>query len=380
MRCHITEEYALHVAMNHGYLETVKILVEHGADVNLPTNYGVPPVISAIRQERLQIATYLVEHGADVNMTINTITPLMTSIQFPNTPVSFIELLLKHGANVNARDNQSATPLIWALKYRIGNDVHIMPIVQLLLKYGADANVKTIDRNRVLYYAIWNEERDKLLEVLLPYITHIDEESTHHLQHSPLMMLLDCGSSPATLNLFLQRGVDVNYKDLNHRTALCYAVENKKTDHARLLLEYNATVKHVYCDGDDLLSFCARSIKSADMPQLLLRYSASTKAVNRDAIEGDTLVDVATRNNNKEFLEFFQEYMNVVHSGKWLAKCASLDTLPIAFGKHATVLACMWSASLHSGESTLTQLPLELLHELLRELLVVFVCDEFSMV
>lgn len=53
-------------AVERGYYDVVKCLVEHGADVNLGNKNGNTPLKRAIRNGYVCIAEYLVKQGASV--------------------------------------------------------------------------------------------------------------------------------------------------------------------------------------------------------------------------------------------------------------------------------------------------------------------------
>ncbi len=59
-----------------------------------------------------------------------------------------LRLLLKYGANVNVRDLNSRTPLHWACNCEFPDAVRI------LLEYGADANALDSDDESPLHYAV----------------------------------------------------------------------------------------------------------------------------------------------------------------------------------------------------------------------------------
>jgi uncharacterized protein len=50
-----------------GALENVKLLVEHGADINKPDRYNAYPLSRAISQNKFNIMLYLLDQGADYN-------------------------------------------------------------------------------------------------------------------------------------------------------------------------------------------------------------------------------------------------------------------------------------------------------------------------
>lgn len=124
---------ALHIAVFHRHEESVRILLQYGADVNT-YNYGQQstPLVSAINSKDTNIILMLLEHGCDVNAYAHQdYIPLQLAVRYNN---SFnIEQLLLHGADPNAKNNSGETPLYMAIEYNRSND-----IIALLLNHGAD--------------------------------------------------------------------------------------------------------------------------------------------------------------------------------------------------------------------------------------------------
>jgi len=108
---------ALVFAARQGDLDTVKALLEAGADVNQVTHYGWSPLLTATQNRNYLIGEYLLDHGADPNRANNggwTALYLATdnrNIEGGDYPVrapdmdhlEYIKLLLDKGANANAR-------------------------------------------------------------------------------------------------------------------------------------------------------------------------------------------------------------------------------------------------------------------------------------
>ena len=108
---------ALVYAARQGNLETVKVLVDAGADVNQTTKYGWTPLLTATQNRNYKIAQVLLEHNADPNIANKGgWTPLYLAtdnrnIEGGDYPVpapdmdhlEYIKLLLDKGANPNAR-------------------------------------------------------------------------------------------------------------------------------------------------------------------------------------------------------------------------------------------------------------------------------------
>jgi len=155
-------------AVRSNDLESVKVLLAAGADINQVTGYGWSPLLVATQNRYYRLGAYLLEHGADVNLPNKGMwTPLYLAtdnrnIESGDYPVrkgdmdhlDYIKLLLDKGANVNARmkdssqtrtvftnqwlDENGATPFLRASQ---SGDV---PLMKLLLAHGADPKIDTV--------------------------------------------------------------------------------------------------------------------------------------------------------------------------------------------------------------------------------------------
>ena len=169
---------ALVLASREGDLETVKALLEAGANVNQVTNYGWSPLLTATQNRHYRIGSYLLERGADPNIANKGgWSPLYIAtdnrnIEGGDYPVpapdmdhlEFIKQLIAKGANVNARvcgatstptechGDSTETRTIFTMQwvYEDGatpfwraaqsGDVELM---KLLLEHGADPKIAT---------------------------------------------------------------------------------------------------------------------------------------------------------------------------------------------------------------------------------------------
>ena len=104
-------------------LDSVKVLLAAGADVNQVSGYGWSPLLVATQNRYYRLGAYLLEHGANVNLANKGgWTPLYLAtdsrnIESGDYPVRkgdmdhlefVIKLLLDKGADVNARMKDSA--------------------------------------------------------------------------------------------------------------------------------------------------------------------------------------------------------------------------------------------------------------------------------
>lgn len=157
-----------------------------------------------------EMAQLLIRHGADINATNNDgITPLThLAMCWPHGPraddVGIARLLILNGADVNARDSYSFTAL---------HRVRSRAMARLLIECGADVNAKTDDGETPLVYAVFRDAV-KIARFLMANGADVnakDDES---------MSLLHYVGSKALARLLIEKGLDVNAQSADGSTPL----------------------------------------------------------------------------------------------------------------------------------------------------------------
>jgi len=119
--------------------EMMRLLIQFGADVNAKErDFGKTPLCVAAIDMDTEAIDILLKSGARVNLATDSGgTPLMSACGMSDKPnaLDVIELLLDSGAEVNARSNNGRTPLIIAAY--AGN----IRVVEALLKRGANYKI-----------------------------------------------------------------------------------------------------------------------------------------------------------------------------------------------------------------------------------------------
>lgn len=144
-----TDKYGK-TALNFGIikgLELVQLMVELGADINLPCDEDMTPPVSRAGDfwNHEDIARYLVEKGANLNQVDkNGDTPL--HIAAYNGRKDLCAFYLDHGAKLEAKNNNGFTPFLSACDGFGGHDEDKPGTRRLLMERGA--NVKAVDKEK----------------------------------------------------------------------------------------------------------------------------------------------------------------------------------------------------------------------------------------
>lgn len=128
-------ETPLIAACKGGFIDLVSILINAGADLNLQGGYHTP-LTAALADGHFSIVERLIQKGADINKNNCMFeSPLTVACKIKNVNMDGIDLLLKHGAEVNPAVAYS-TPLMYACENEN------IELVEKLLKRGASVNLK----------------------------------------------------------------------------------------------------------------------------------------------------------------------------------------------------------------------------------------------
>ncbi len=142
----------LHLASYVARVEIARVLLDRGAAANSKDNQGKTPLHSVAegryvysKDDSIRVAELLLERGADVNAPDeDNKTPLYLASYYGR--VELVPVLLNAGANASAKDAQGQTPLhlLSQCPYRdpyYSQDDGV-GVAQLLLEHGADVNAQ----------------------------------------------------------------------------------------------------------------------------------------------------------------------------------------------------------------------------------------------
>ena len=286
----------LHLACKQGHTKTMNLLLSHSADVRAINDSGHSPLLliskHITKSQRgvdsegnhalhitsksgiLMAVQLLVDLGADTNsVNKHGQTPLHAAAGGEKDCPEVCEILLKHGANINAVDVDESQLLHLACKR--GHE----ETMKLLLSYGADTNAVNKCGQTPLHTAASREnDCPELCEILLKHDTKIDAVDVYGSQ--PLHLACRQGHAE-TVKLLLSYGADTNAVNKCGQTPLHTAAigEGDCPEVCEILLTHDAKIDAVDVDGSQPLHLACKQGHTKAV-NLLLSHSADVRAIN----------------------------------------------------------------------------------------------------
>ena len=225
----------LHDAVNSGNLDIAKILISYGADINARDGQGRSVLQEALRNRKFDITELLIECGAECGVGVWALhhdhsAPLHEAIDSGNLEIA--QLLIGHGADVNAPDKWGDRPFHRAVRSRS------LDLVELLLKSGADIGARGMSGSSPLHEALENGNLD-IARLLIGYGANVNAHDKWG--DSPFHVAVR-SQRLDFVELLLESGADVDVRGMNDSTPLHEALDNGNLDIAQLLINHGADV------------------------------------------------------------------------------------------------------------------------------------------
>ncbi|PQE33805.1 ankyrin repeat protein [Rutstroemia sp. NJR-2017a WRK4] len=267
---------ALYAASEFGNIDTVKVLLDNGANVNAQGGIQGNALNAAILARRMHIIQLLLDKGADVNARIGThsiaqgvsdASALSLASRVGNLEV--VQLLLDKGANVNAQFRANDVSSALARAVWTGN----IDFVQLLLKKGARDDLHGGDFDYMLFTACYGG----LVSIVKE---RLDEGANINGQGGPLGNALQVAllrGHKDVVQLLLKNDVDINMPIGGSEVALSLASSMGYTEIVEELLNKGADVNaHGISESNPLCAAAAGG--SEQIVKLLLSKGADINA------------------------------------------------------------------------------------------------------
>ncbi|HAD82605.1 MAG: hypothetical protein A2509_00985 [Candidatus Edwardsbacteria bacterium RIFOXYD12_FULL_50_11] len=253
----------LHFAAGNGHLEVAKFLLSQKADLNARESDNETPLYYAAALGRLPMVEFLVSQGADVNDSLSRVGNTVVSLAMERRQPEAVKLLIRLGATTKMNP-RNQFPASWTLMHtaawEAGKDLidfladHGVPVDQktdgdrtplhnaclqgntagarALIARGADVNAVTAAGQTPLFMAV-NCGNLALAAELIGSGARVDGQYGNERRN--LLHYAVIKGYGDVAGLLMEKGVAVNAKDKDGKTALDYAIQYGQTACATLL-------------------------------------------------------------------------------------------------------------------------------------------------
>ncbi|KAL3109407.1 hypothetical protein niasHT_015252 [Heterodera trifolii] len=226
------QRFALIVSIMEGHTEIAALLLEKGADVHQTTlgrvnnvTMAITPLWIAVNMLHLELCRVLIAHGANVDLgSDSSLTPLLLACDKGSTPI--VTLLVENGANVNLGDSEGATPIM--ITSRSGR----IELVRFLLSHGA--NVEQMDYSGTRF-ALLDAAANGHLEVCRLLVEEWAADVNQQAIEGITALMGACVRGHLGITVFLiEHGADIDQADMDGYNALMYAAGMARNSDFRL--------------------------------------------------------------------------------------------------------------------------------------------------
>ena len=304
-----------------GTARKVEEALENGANVNARDNEvdyeGMTALCIASDWEYVELVEVLLKYGADVNAKDDyEYTALMYAACDRNDDDSngsakqaILEALLRHGADINAKNGEGGSTGSTALHLAVQNGR--LAAVKVLLKHGANVNIKNNYGKTPLDCVPYGKDAPglEIKDWLAPEI--IDEiadalrnpkryadTGRNSVNDYDFLELCESGTARGVEEA-LRHGANINARNDFGWTALYLAALHQHADVVEVLLRHGANVNARNYEGKTALHEAA-SWGKANVAELLLKHGADPNARDKS---GRTALDVAQQEGQSDVVE-----------------------------------------------------------------------------
>ena len=281
--------------------QTVQAIIEHGADVNAANNRCQTALWFACFDGQGTFVKILLDAGADPNITDDVKESSLHSAIRGYCSIDTVMEIIHHGADIDAVNDNSATPLL------IACNTGQTESVRCLLKLKADPNIANINGYTSLHSTC---KAETLLEIIdyCADVNVIDKIGRTALLRScingymdQMKVLLEAGADPTiadeeglsclnaaihghcskdTLQELLDHGAHIDVKTEDGANALLYACTKGQSESVIILLEAGADVNITTPDGNTILHLAVSGCCSKETLHKTVLHGVDVNAVN----------------------------------------------------------------------------------------------------
>lgn len=223
-----THYSAIQTAMEESTPEIVSLLLDHGARVNAVTPNGVPILMAAGIRGKKEMVRLLLERGADPNLPCITSGSETYVLSYCHGNADIMKLLLDAGASLNKSPG---------LPFDVLSGIRTPQALQLLKPYGITLQTRSVDGDTALKNAICRGDTEQV-KFYLEQGADANEADRNGLV--PLYHAIGIKGKPEITNLLIEHGANVNAVYKGTVSMLDHARNRHGAAQEKLLLKHGA--------------------------------------------------------------------------------------------------------------------------------------------
>lgn len=291
----------LHRALASEFNAAVVSLTLAVADLSIPSEEGLSPIIVAIKKGfPVVIINLMCEHGADVNA--KRAPDGKTALHWAAATQGSDEVitaLIAHGADLESKDFSTGFSPLWVAIYHDN-----ISAVRTLLDYGCNPNAGLNDGFTPLYAAVGRKsgaalDMTQLLCDRGSDTAHVYRQPGYDFTYSPLTWAIMLTAAPEVIGVLLAAGADINGYNLKvSRTPLEAAIKHNAPA-VPLLLEKGACLRQK-SDGRFPLHHAVTCGSTSTLEHILMAHFHTNLTVDPISYEGSTPLVLAATGNKTD--------------------------------------------------------------------------------
>lgn len=306
------QEETLFKAASDGNLHALTQAIKHIDDIFTKNSSKQNLLHLAVYSGNIKLIAYLLNKQINIDETDEFgNTPLIVAAQHLNR-YEVLEFLISRNATLEHKNGAGSTALTLALYYGYVKNA------QLLLDSGANIYVHdgvhtplTLIHNAIINFPESADAFRKMETQLLVRGAHVDIPSKH-LNWTPLIHTATRVPDEANtkhLKLLIELGANINYKDINQRTALILAASMGRVDAVNILLNNYAQADYVDVFGWSALML-AVYYNQYEVVISLLEYGADPNLISD---KGLNALAIAQQHNRQRIIMVLLEFGAINH-------------------------------------------------------------------